>query len=182
MQTPALPVAQTEVPAHEPRLLGLDPEGWVYVGLTIFLLIAIFVAKAPKKITTALDQRIADTRRELDEAKALRAEAEKLLADAQGRQAQAASDAKAILVHAEAEAQALIAKAEGDVVALIERRERMAEDRIATAERQAIADVRAEAAGLAVHAAERLVRDHHDAAVDKALVDRTIAAIGQRAN
>jgi F-type H+-transporting ATPase subunit b len=180
MQAPALPIAQTEVPANEPHLLGLDPEGWVYVGLTIFLLIAIFVAKAPKRITAALDQRIADTRRELDEAKAVRAEAEKLLAEAHARQAEAATDASAILAHAETEARALIAKVESDVATLIERRERMAEDRIAAAERQAIAEVRSQTATLAAVAAEHLIRNRHDAEADKALVDKAIAGLGQR--
>src|SRR5688572_4226551 len=95
-------VATTEAhggPVHHddhPTLLGLDAEGWVYVGLTIFILLAIFVAKAPKKILDALDARIAETRRELDQAYAIRQEAEKLLVEAQARHAASAGDAAAI--------------------------------------------------------------------------------------
>jgi len=82
--------------AHpEATLLGLGSEGWVYVGLTIFLLLAIFVAKAPQKIVEALDGRIAETRRQLDEAKAIRAEAEALLAEARARAQASAGDAAA---------------------------------------------------------------------------------------
>ena len=95
MSTPALPVAHSAAAEHGPYLLGLDAEGWVYVGLTIFFLIAIFVAKAPKRITDALDQRIADTKRMMDEAKAIRFEAETLLAQAKAQQAAAATDAEA---------------------------------------------------------------------------------------
>ena len=180
MSEPALPVATTEVPTHEPRLLGLDPEGWVYVGLTIFFLIAILVAKAPKRVTDALDKRIADTRRELEEARAVRAEAEALLAEAKARRAAVADEAEAILAHARVEAGQLVAKAEADVATLIERRRRIAEDRIGAAERQAVAEVRAQTATVAVAAAQRLIEQRHDAGADKALVDRTIAALGQR--
>jgi F-type H+-transporting ATPase subunit b len=56
----------------------------------------------------------------------------------------------------------------------------MAEDRIAAAERQAVADMRAQAAQLAAAAAERLIRDSYSADADKALVDKTIAELGPR--
>jgi F-type H+-transporting ATPase subunit b len=73
-----------------------------------------------------------------------------------------------------------VATAEAVVADLIGRRERRAEDRISAAERQAIADMRAQAASLATAAAERLIRDGYDKKTDKALVDRTIAELGQR--
>lgn len=164
---------------HGPELLGLNAEGWVYVGLTIFILLAIFVAKAPKKIADALDARIAETRRELDQARALRAEAEKLLADAQARQMASAKDAAAILAHAETEAKALIADAERDAEDLVGRRSRMAEDKIGAAERAAINDIRARAATAAAAAAERLIREHHGVEADKPLVDQTIAGLAR---
>ncbi len=162
-----------------PTLLGLGAEGWVYVGLTIFLLLAVFVAKAPKRITDALDARIAETRRTLDEAKALRAEAEALLADAKRRQAASVNDAKAIIDHAQQEAGDLIAQAEHDAADLIVRRTHMAEDKIAAAERTAVAEVRARAASAATTAATTLIAETHSAAADKALIDSSIAGIGR---
>jgi F-type H+-transporting ATPase subunit b len=161
-----------------PTLLGLGAEGWVYVGITIFLLLAIFVAKAPKRITDILDQRIADTRRQLDEAKAIRAEAEALLTQAKARNAASAGDAAAIITHAEAEAKLMLAKAESDTAELISRRQKMAEDKIAAAERGAIAEVRATAADAAARAAAAIIADKHDAKADKPLVDRTISGLG----
>lgn len=167
--------------AHDegPSLLGLGAEGWVYVGLTIFFLLAIFVAKAPKKIAEALDQRIAETRRQLDEAKAIRVEAEQLLREAKARNAASAGDAAAILAHAEAEAAQMLAKAEADSADLIVRRQKMAEDKIAAAERSAIAEVRAKAADAAARAAATIIAERHGADADKALVDRTIAGLGR---
>ncbi|HWL46103.1 MAG TPA: hypothetical protein VNQ31_00165 [Sphingomonadaceae bacterium] len=177
MHEPALPNAYTEVPAdqHGPALLGLDAEGWVYVGLTLFILVAIFVLKAPQLIARGLDKRIAATRRDLDEARAIRAEAEALLVDARARQTEAVAEARAILDQAEAEAAQLVTKAESDIAALVERRGRIANDRIAAAERAAVADIRAQTATVAAAAAARLIADRHDAVADKALVDQAIA-------
>lgn len=162
-----------------PTLLGLGAEGWVYVGLTIFLLLAIFVAKAPKRVAEILDQRIADTRRQLDEAKQIRAEAEALLVEAKRRQVASAGDAEAIVAHAEAEASALLAKAETDAATLIERRGRMAEDKIAAAERAALVAVRATAAEAATTAATAIIAERHGAEADRRLIDRTIAGLGR---
>ena len=162
-----------------PTLLGLGAEGWVYVGLTIFLLLAIFYAKAPQKIAEALDARIANTRRQLDEAKAIRAEAEALLADAKQRSAASAGDAAAIVAHAEAEAKAMLAKAESDATDLMARRAKMAEDKIGAAERAAIAEVRQRAADAATMAATAIIAQGHDAAADQPLIDRTIAGLAR---
>ena len=164
---------------HGPTLLGLSAEGWVYVGLTIFFLLAIFVAKAPQKIAQALDARIADTRRQLDEAARLRVEAEAMLADAKARTAASAGDAAAIIAQAETEAKAMLAKAEAAAADLTARRARMAEDKIAAAERAAIADVRAVAARAAAQAAGAIIAQQHGADADRALIDRTISGLSR---
>jgi F-type H+-transporting ATPase subunit b len=177
--TVALTEAEGGAHHEEPTLLGLGAEGWVYVGLTIFILLAIFVGKAPKKITEALDKRIADTRAELDRARAIREEAEKLLADAKARTAASANDAAAIVAHAEQEAAALIAKAETDAKELTQRRTKMAEDKIAAAERAAVAEVRAKAAQAAAAAAGSIIAATHGADADKPLVDQTISALSR---
>jgi len=159
-------------------VLGLNAEGWVYVSLTIFLVGLFWFGRAHHRIRDALDAKIADTRRELDEAARLRAEAEALLAEAQARNAASAGDAQAIVAHAEQEATALLAKAEADADELMRRRAAMAEDKIAAAERQALADVRAKAAEAAASAAGEIIANQHGANADKALVDRTIAGLG----
>lgn len=164
---------------HGPTLLGLSAEGWVYVSLTIFILLAIFVAKAPKRIAEMLDARIAETRKELDRAYSIRQEAEKLLLEAQTRHAASAGDAESIVKAAEAEAAALLAKAEADATELMARRAKMAEDKIAAAERGAIAEVRAKAADAAAEAARTIIAQRHGADADRALIDRTIAGLGR---
>jgi len=58
----------------------------------------------------------------------------------------------------------------------------MAEDKIAAAERTAIAEVRAKAADAAAKAAAALIAERNDPESDKTLVDKAIAALGQRPN
>lgn len=171
-------IVQTEHVGEGPSLLGLDAEGWVYVSLTIFILVALFIAKAHRRVARTLDDRIADTRRSLDEAAALRAEAEAVLANAKAKQAAAHRDAEGILAHAKVEADQLVEKARADADTLIARRGKMAEEKIAAAERGAIADVRARAAQAASVAAGRIIAARHDAYADRVLVDRTIANLG----
>lgn len=173
----AAEAAAGAAPEADPRLLGLDAEGWVYAGITIFFLIAIFGAKAHRQLLAGLDARIADTRKALDEAAALRAEAEAVLGEAKARLAASAKDAAAMLDHAKAEATAIVAKAEADTSEMIARREKMASDKIEAAERGAIADLRAKAAEAATGAARGLIKAKHDAKADKALIDEAIAGI-----
>lgn len=161
----------------EATLLGLGAEGWVYAGVSIFLLIAIFGAKAHRQVLGALDAQIAETRKSLDEAKAVRAEAEALLAGAKAQQAAAAEEAKAIVAHAAHEAEAIVAKAEADAADLVARREKMAQDKISAAERSAVEGLRAKAAQAAAGAARDLIAASHSAKADKGLVDEAIAGL-----
>lgn len=161
----------------EATLLGLGPEGWVYVGITIFFLLAIFVGKAHRKILDGLDAQIAEARRTLDEAAAIRKEAEALLADAKARQQAGVAEAAALMDHAKIESEAVVAKAKSDAAEMIKRREKIAHDKIETAERAAIDDLRGQAASVAISAARDLIADKHDAGADKAQVDKAIAEI-----
>jgi F-type H+-transporting ATPase subunit b len=134
----------------EPTALGLAADGWV--AMAMLVLFALMIWKGvPAAIGRALDRKIAGIRQQLDEAAQLRAEAA-----------------------------GIISQAESDAAALVERRTRMAEDKIGAAERAALDQVRARAASVAAAAAERLIRERLDAGVDKALVDATIAELGQR--
>lgn len=175
-----LAAAAPAAEGHEgPVLWPFTAEGWVYVSVTIFLVALFWFFKAHHRVRDALDQRIADTRKQLDDAKSIRAEAERLLAEARAKHAASAGDAQAIVAHAEQEAAQMLAKAEKDAAELVERRGRMAEDKIAAAERAALAEVRAKAADAAAKAAGTLIAGRHGPDADKALVDRTIAGLAR---
>jgi F-type H+-transporting ATPase subunit b len=162
----------------EPSAFGLTPPAWVALSMLAVIGIMIW-QKVPALIAKALDGKIATIRQQLDEAAALRAEAEALLADAKKRDASSAADAKAIVEHAEQEAKALLAKAKTDSAELVKRRGQMAEDKIGAAERAAVAEVRARAADAATKAAAAIIADTHGAGADKPLVDKAIAGLSR---
>jgi F-type H+-transporting ATPase subunit b len=166
-----------------PSALGLDGTGWVALAMLVLIAIMLW-KKVPAAIGAALDKKIAGIRAQLDEATKLRAEAEALKAEYQQKSAAAAGEAEAMLAHARIEADLILSQARENAETLIARRGKMAEDKIAAAERGALAEVRAKAAQAAAAAAATLIARNHDAVSDKPLVDRTIANItpGTRLN
>ena len=125
-------------------------------------------------IGKALDQRAETIRKELEDARRLKDEAEKLLADYERRRKAAASEAEAIVAQAKSEATALAAETRSSLKESLERRTKLAEDKIARAEAQATSDVRAAAVEAAISAAERLMGTKLDSAKAGSLVDQTI--------
>ena len=163
-------------PHAEPTGLGLDATAWVALAMIVVLALLLW-KKVPAAIGKALDRKIEGIRQQLDEAAQLRAEAEALRAEHQAKAANAEAEAAAIVARAQSEADAIVRDAQSNSAALIERRTRMAEDKIAAAERHAIDEVRARAARAAAAAAETLIRREMDPESDRALVDRTIAGL-----
>jgi F-type H+-transporting ATPase subunit b len=143
-----------------------DPEFWVAFAFVIFVGILVKFG-VPKMALSALDSRADGIRQALDEAHRLRAEAQEVLAQYQRKKADAEKEAEAIIVSARAEAERLASEAKSKVEEFIARRTKMAESKIAQAEAQALADVRAAAADAAVAAAEKvLVQSTHGAAAE----------------
>jgi F-type H+-transporting ATPase subunit b len=162
--------------ADGPSAFGIDSYQWV--SLAMLILIGVFVwKKVPGMITGGLDAKIAEIRQQLDEAKALRAEAETLRDEYAAKIASAEKDAEAMMEGASREADAILAKAEADSEAMVARRKRMAEDKIAAAEREAVDGVRASAANAAAAASRAIISDKHDSAADQALADEVIASL-----
>lgn len=163
---------------HEPSVFGITAPGFVALSM-LAVVVIILVNKVPGMIGAMLDKQISKIRTQLDEASKLRAEAEAMLAEAKARTASADADAQAVIANAQAEAAAMQAKAEADAAELIARRTRMAEDKIAAAERSAIQAIRTRAADAATTAAAALIAEKHGADADKMLVDKTIAGLGR---
>ena len=179
--TQALTAEQADVPVgyNDPAIFGVV-NATVVVSLAMAVFLAILIwKKVPSLITRGLDNQIAAIKLRLDEAKALRAEAEALRDEYAAKIASIEAQAAEMVDHAEAEAQGIIAKAEVDAAELTARRAKMAEDKISAAERTAIADIRAKAADAAARAATAIIADKHGASADKPLVDRTIAGLSR---
>jgi len=135
-----------------------DAEFWVAVAFVIFIGVLI-KAGAHRLIIDGLDGRAARIKTELDEAKRVRDEAQALLAEYQRKRGEADREAEAIVSAARAEAERLAAEAKTKVEEFVARRTKMAENKIAQAEAQALADVRSAAADAAVAAAEKILSE-----------------------
>jgi F-type H+-transporting ATPase subunit b len=158
-----------------------EPEFWVAVGFVIFVAVLIYVG-VPKMMTKALDDRAKRVQDELNEARRLKEEAQKLLAEYQAKQRQADEEAAAIIAGAKAEAERFAAEAKVKMEEFVARRSKMAETKIAQAEAQAVADVRAAAAEAAVGAAEKILTDSVKGKVADDLLARGIGDVKTKLN
>jgi F-type H+-transporting ATPase subunit b len=131
------------------------PELWVAVGFVLFIVL-LLVLGVHTKLAGMLDNRADRIGQELDEARRLREEAHKLLAEYQRKRREAEEEAEAIVSAAKVEADRLAAEAQAKVEDYVARRTKSAEDKISQAEAQAVSEVRAAAADAAVAAAERI--------------------------
>jgi F-type H+-transporting ATPase subunit b len=157
------------------------PEFWVGIAFLAFLLILAYY-KVPALIAKALDERAAGIRKELDEARRLREEAQALLADYQKKHRNAGQEAEAIVEQARREAEAFAAETRKSLAETVERRRKQAEDKIARAEAQATEDVRAAAVEMAIAAAEKILREKAAGTGGAALIDESIRSIKTRLN
>jgi F-type H+-transporting ATPase subunit b len=155
-----------------------DAEFWVLLAVVIF---AVAVWKPMRNaILGGLDARSARIRTELDEARKLRDEAERLLAEYRAKEREAAADAQAIVAHAREEAERIAAQSARDLETALARRTRLAEERIAQAETKALEEIRAVAVDAAINAARRVIVSEMDEARGGAMLDAAIAALPQR--
>lgn len=129
---------------------------WVAVAFVIFMGI-LAKAGAFSGILAKLDARGDRIRQDLEEARRLKEEAQKLVAEYKRRQREAEAEAEAIISTAKVEAERLASEAKQKLEDLVVRRTKLAEQKIAQAEAQALADVKAAAADAAVKAAEVLL-------------------------
>ena len=158
-----------------------EPEFWVAVGFVIFLGVLVYVG-VPKMLLDALDDRAKRVQAELDEARRLKEEAQKLLAEYKAKQRQADEEAAAIIEGAKAEAGRVAAETKIKMEDFVARRTKMAETKIAQAEAQAITDVRAAAADAAVSAAEKILTDSVKGKVADELITRGIGDVKSKLN
>lgn len=159
----------------------MDATFWTLVSLILFFGV-IFWLKVPGMVTKALDDRAEKIREEMNEARRLREEAQSLLADYQRKRREAEGEAEAIVAEAREEAERLTTETKAALEAMIARRTKAAEDKIAQAETQAVAEVRAHAADIAVGAAEKVLSAKMSGSAADALVQQSISDVKARLN
>lgn len=151
----------------------------VTIGFLIFVGVVIY-AGAPKLIGSKLDARATTIKAELDEARALREEAQTLLASYERRQREVTVQAEEIVVAARKEAEQAAAKAKEDLQASVERRLATATEQIEAAEQAALKQVKDRAVAVAVAAAADVISGSMKAADIKKTIDSSISEVGAK--
>ncbi|MGZ5850418.1 MAG: F0F1 ATP synthase subunit B family protein, partial [Methyloceanibacter sp.] len=91
-------------------------------------------------------------------------------------------EAKSILEQAKRESEALAAETRKSLTESVERRTRLAEDKIARAEAQALAEVRASAVDSAIAAAEKILKSRTTGKTASALIETSIRDLEGKLN
>jgi F-type H+-transporting ATPase subunit b len=155
-----------------------SPEFWVAVAFVIF--VGLIVWKGLTPILAALDARAVRIRQQIEEARSLRAEAERALGEANRKVREATRETEGILAQARAEAERLKRQSAENLEATLKRREQNALDKIAQAETRAVDEVRAQAVEVAVAATARLLSEQMDGTRGDKLVEDAIAEVGRK--
>ncbi len=154
---------------------------WVLAAFLIFVGLLVWFG-VPGIVGKMLDERAEAIRKELDEARKLREDAQALLTDYQKKSREAESEARGIIDAAKREAETLATEARKTLVETIERRSKLAEEKIARAEAQAISEVRATAVETALAAAENILKSRVPGATGDALIDDAIRGLKGKLN
>lgn len=159
----------------------MDATFWALVALIIFLVV-VWYFKAPGMVTSSLDSRAERIRSEIEEARELKEEAKQQLAEYQRRRREAEEEAKEIVAGAKREAEAMVEEARQKSEDYIARRTAMAETKIAQAESDAVAEVRASAVNIAIEAAARIIAERNAGAESGRFIDQSIDEVRKRLN
>jgi len=131
-------------------------------------------------IARKLDERSVRIRAELDEARALRDEAQSLLATYERRQREVKNQAEDIVAAARVEAEKAAAAAKEDIRRSVARRLQTATEQIAAAEQAAVRQVKDRAVAVAVSAAGDVLKARMKAEDAGRLIDAAIDEVGAK--
>ena len=158
-----------------------EPEFWVAVGFVILLGVFAYVG-VHRTVLTTLDHRRDRIKAELDDARRLKDEAAKLLAEYKARHAAAEGEAQEIIAAAKVEAERIASEAKVKMEDFVARRTKTAEGKIALAEAQALADVRAAASNAAVTAASTILTQTVKGQIAEDLLAKGITEVREKLN
>lgn len=174
--------AATPALAAEGPFFSLYNAEFVVLVAFIIFVGALIYFRVPGLVTGMLDKRADGIRADLEEARALREEAQKVLADYERRQKEVQATADRIVARAREEATAAAEQAKADIAASVKRRLDSAEDQIEAAEASAVRAVRERAISVSVSAAADVLSGQMTKTEGNRLIDDAIKQAGARLN
>jgi F-type H+-transporting ATPase subunit b len=151
----------------------------VAIGFLIFVGILLYFG-VPRMVTSKLDERAGRIKADLEEARALREEAQRLLASYERKHKEVQTLAGDIVSAARTEAEKAAEHAKEDIRRSVDRRLKTAADQIAAAEKAAIRQIRDRAVNVAIAAAGDVIRRDLNPQESDALIDASIAEAGRK--
>jgi len=147
-----------------------------FVALS-FVLFVIFViwAGLPSTIIKSLDDRSEQIKKELDEARILHEEAQKLLAAEKRKLEQCDAEVEEILKQASEQASLITEKSNNLLKEEIQRKQKQADLKIAQARDEAIREVKDKASELSLIIAKEYLKENIDDNVASELIDKSIS-------
>ena len=158
-----------------------EPEFWVAVGFVILMGVFVYLG-VHRTVITALDKRSERIKSELGDARRLKQEAANLLEEYKAKRATAEREAQEIIASAKVDAERIASEAKTKMEDFVARRTKTAENKIALAEAQALADVRAAAANAAVTAASTILTQTVKGQVAEDLLAKGITEAREKLN
>jgi len=134
----------------------------------------------PKLLTKMLDDRAEGIKSEIDEARALREEAQTILASFERKHKEVEGQVAGIIEHAKTEAQIAAEAAKADLKDSIARRLQAAVDQVSSAEQAAVREVKDKAVNIAIAAAGEVIAANMSADDAGGLVDNAIVVVGDK--
>lgn len=160
---------------HHSEAFYIDPKFWVAISFVLFIALAAkYIWPA---IARTLDKRADAIKEQLEQAERLRNEAEMLLAEYERQKQQMLKDAEDILANAQRDAATIRAKAAEELKQGLERRRQQAEENIARAEVEAVAQLRAHIVDVATEATRSVVAKQLQGQKEDPAIGRALAAI-----
>ncbi len=148
----------------------------VLLGFLLFIGILVYY-KVPGLVGGMLDKRAEQIRSDLNEARALREEAQKVLAEYERKQREVADQADRIVKQAREEASIAAEEAKAALEASVERRLKAADEQIASAEAAAVREVRDQAIQVAIAAAGDAIAKAMTATEANTLIEDSIKTV-----
>lgn len=147
-----------------------------FVALS-FVLFVVFViwAGLPSTIIKSLDDRSEQIKKELDEARILHEEAQKLLAAEKRKLEQCDAEVEDILKQASEQAALITEKSNNLLKEEIQRKQKQADLKIAQARDEAVREVKAKASELSLIIAKEYLKENIDDNVASDLIDKSIS-------
>ena len=158
-----------------------EPEFWVAVSFFIFIGVLVYFG-VHMKVVSALDARALLISKELEEARRLREEAEKVLADYRRKLGDVVTEVDNITALATTEAKTLAAETRQSLKEYFDRRIKLAEEKIARAEMETVREFRSVAVDAAIAAAQNLIAAKLTPDRAKKLVSESIKALKSKLN